>query len=469
MRQLFKIALSFLTIGSVLLFSGCLKGNNPTYKINLEIWGAVDDSQAFDEIVREYKKYNPYVGDVVYRKMVYDDYKKDVVDALAGSQGPDIFLIDNTWLPYFKNKIEPAPDYLLNEAAIQADFVDTVDRDFVSEGKVYALPLSVDSLALYCNRDLFNAKGITSFPKTWLELKEMAKKMTLIDDSGNIKQSGVAMGTAYNINRSTDILSLLLLQAGAEMTDSGRTAATFNEPIFKNGSSVKVGEEAFGLYTQFADSGSPASYTWNPKMHYSVDAFSEENVAMMINYSWQVDALRIKNSKLNFTVVPIPQIENQKPLSLASYVGFAVTKNKIMSDTQTQVATAADYNKLRIHESWQFIKFLTMRNGGSITLMNGLSGSSKAFPVQMDPASDYIKATKRPAARKDLIETQKNEPILGVFALGNLIATSWYQSDPESINAILAEAIDAVNKGENTIYGVLELSAKRITQIMKVK
>lgn len=473
MRSIFKVGLSFLTIGSILLLSGCIKSNSPSYKVDLEIWGAVDDSQAFGKIIDEYKKINPYVGNITYRKMVYDDYKKDVVDALASGQGPDIFLINNNWLPYFKNKIEPAPSYLLNEAGVQASFVDTVDQDFVSEGSVYALPLSVDSLALYCNKDLFNAVGLTSYPTTWEEVKGVVKKLTKIDEVGIIKQSGLAMGTtSRNINRATDVLSLLMLQSGAKMTNEEKNAATFNDPVFKAGNSERVGEEALKFYTQFADSNSPETYTWNPSLHYSVDAFGEDTVAMMVNYSWQTSAVKLKNSKLNFTVVPIPQMPDQKPLTFASYTGFAVTKNKMLPksvNAQNQIPAGSDYNKLRIHEAWQFIKFLTMKNGGTVTLMNAVSGTSKAFPMAIDPASDYLKATERPAARKDLIETQKNIPILGTFALGNLTATSWYQTDPESISAILDESIDAINKGSISPYKALELAAQRVTQLMTGK
>jgi len=472
MKAILKISLSFLGIGSILLLSGCLKTSIPSYKVDLEIWGAVDDSQAFGKSIEAYKKINPYIGNITYRKIVYDDYKKDVIDALASGQGPDIFLINNTWLPYFKNKIEPAPGYLLNEAQIRNDFVDVVAKDFISEGSVYALPLSVDSLALYCNKDLFNKEGFTTFPNTWDEVRGMAKKLTKIDEMGVIRQSGIAMGTtSRNVNRSTDILSLLMLQAGAEMTDERKTAATFNNPIYKNGEAVKVGEDAFKFYTSFADSNSATSYTWNPSLHYSVDAFSEESVAMMVNYSWQAGAVMLKNSKLNFTVVPIPQVPNQKQLTLASYTGFAVTKSKIQpkNNKQTQIPAGSDYNKLRIHESWQFVKFLAMKNGGSVTLFNGISGLSKAFPVAGDPANDYLNATGRPAARKDLIEQQKNVPILGVFATGNLIATSWYQTDPESITAILNDSIDAINKGSLSPYNALEVATQRVTQLMSGK
>jgi len=468
MKNIAKISFSFLALAAVLVLSGCdiLKSNDPGYKINLEIWGPIDDSAVIRDLTEEYRRNNPYVGTINYRKMVYDNYKTDLIDALASGQGPDIFLINNNWLPYFKNKIEPAPDYLVRETDVRDSFVDVVGWEMVADGRVYSLPMSVDSLALFCNKDMFNAAGITSFPSTWEELVEISQKLTHIDNNGNILQSGAALGTAYNINRSTDVLALLMIQNGALMTNAEKTRATFSDPIYQSGGSNKAGESALDFYVRFADINSPY-YTWNSRMHYSVDAFSEESVAMMVNYSWQTGAILLKNAKLNFTIVPVPQFSGQKPANLAYYMGFAVNKNKIPpqagSDDQ---AVPANYNQLRIHESWQLIKYLTMKNNGILTLTNGNTGNSKSFPVKIDPAEKYLTDTGRPAARRDLVEKQKNVPLLSAFASGNLIAQSWYQTDPESTARILEEMIDEINRGSNSIYKALETAEQRVTQIM---
>ena len=37
--------------------------------------------------------------------MLIDQIEKDLVDALAGSHGPDLFMIHSTWLPKHWNKI----------------------------------------------------------------------------------------------------------------------------------------------------------------------------------------------------------------------------------------------------------------------------------------------------------------------------------------------------------------------------
>ncbi|EKE16013.1 MAG: hypothetical protein ACD_11C00054G0003 [uncultured bacterium] len=460
-----KLLLIFAIISPLVLFSGCGK-QNTGYMVNLEIWGLFDSSIVYDEIINQYKKVNPYIGDIKFRKFTPETYKKDLLEALASGQGPDIFLVQNNWLPSFGTKLEPSPEMILNANDIEKNFADVVGRDFVADGKAYAVPLSVDSLALYYNKDMFNAAAITSPPKNWDEFNEAVRKLTKFDSNGNIIQSGAAFGSAYNINRSTDILNLLMLQKGVEMIDGVNMKSKLNVGVVgSDGTVSRAGENALGYYTQFANPSSP-SYAWNNKMHYSIDAFAEGSVAMMLNYSWQINSIKNKNGKLNFGVAPIPQLTENDPANYANYWGYAVAKNKNSTVTiEGQVVQVP--NQIRVHEAWQFLKFLTTKNNNSVHLINAISGVSKDFPISFDPAVVYLKATEKPAARRDIIELQKDDSVIGSFARGNLVAKSWFQADPDAIEKILAEMIDTVNRGGISLYDALTLATNRINDVMK--
>ncbi|HAV11627.1 MAG TPA: hypothetical protein DCX32_03745 [Candidatus Moranbacteria bacterium] len=465
MKNKIKILLSVALLLPVFFFSGCTS-KNTGYLVNLEIWGLFDDSKAYEEIITEYKKINPYVGEIKYRKFTPETYKRDLIDAMASGQGPDIFLIQNTWTPSFGTKIEPAPENILRDSDIRSGFVDVVFNDFVNQEKVYGVPLSVDSLALYYNRDMFNAAGITSPPKTWEEFNEAVRKLTKLDSQGEIVQAGAALGTALNINRSTDILNLLMLQNGVQMTNSQNTKATINVGVVgSDGNVVKSGENSLGYYAQFANVRSPF-YTWNNKQHNSIDAFSEGGVAMMLNYSWQREAIMNKNGKLNFGIAPVPQFNETKPINYANYWGYAVAKNK-NSTVIVEGQTIQVPNQARVHEAWQFLKFLTMKNNGVFKLTNIKSGTSKDFPVAIDPAIVYLKETEKPAARRDIIELQKNDSIISPYAYGNLIAKSWFQADPDGVEKVLAEAIESLNRGNTSLYDALSTATNRIDDLMR--
>jgi multiple sugar transport system substrate-binding protein len=446
--------LTWLLVFSLVVpfFSGC-NDESSGYLMDLEIWGVFDGASDYLEITSEYSKVNPFIGSIKYKKFTIENYKEDLLDALASGGGPDIFMINNSWMPSFENKVSPAPDYLINEQLFLNNFVDVVADDFIGkEGEIYSAPLSVDSLALYYNKDLLNAASISTPPSTWEDVIEVSKKITKVDDFGEIYRSGVAMGTAYNINRSSDIVDLLLFQHGSDMPS--RKDSSFSR-VDNN-----TGSEVLEFYSQFARSSSP-SYSWNSAMHYSIDSFYEGDLAMMLNYSWHIETLKSKNAKLNFAIAPIPQLSLDNPANSANYWSFVVNKNK--KATQREGAAPIG-NEIRVHETWQFLKFLTFKNDGTLSLINAKSGAEKKFGVSIDPAESYMNKSNRPAARRDLIEKQKTDPILGAFAYGNIIAKSWYRKNPDSVENIWAESIESINKGDATAKQAFNLAKGRITE-----
>jgi ABC-type glycerol-3-phosphate transport system substrate-binding protein len=401
----------------------------------------------------EYRKLGGnHIENVTYRKMSEDTYRDDLVRAFAEGRGPDIFMIRNSWLPLFSNLVAPAPEYQTNEKEFRDAFVDVAADDSIIDGKIYAAPLSIDSLALYYNKDIFDAAGITSPPATWDDLLLDAKLLNVVDSYGNIVQSGVALGTAKNINRSTDILLALALQRGAEIRKDG-----FRSEMPVSSESVS---RSLNFYSQFAQIGSEY-YSWSSRQHYSIDAFYEGTLGMMINYSWHADTIRKKNAKLDFAVAPLPQISGSQPSNLANYWTFVVAKNKqvpVVEGNRVPSFPVDKYNLIRTHESWQFLHYFVFPHPSkAIAIRNPLSPNIPAvvMPIQSDPSAAYLEKTGKPAARRDLVEKQKNDQWLSPFAYGNLIAKSWRPGDIEKAEGILAEAIESVNRGENTSQGAL--------------
>ncbi|EKE18555.1 MAG: hypothetical protein ACD_9C00296G0001, partial [uncultured bacterium] len=70
-----------------------------------------------------------------------------------------------------------------------------------------------------------------------------------------------------------------------------------------------------------------------------------------------------------------------------------------------------------------------------------------------------------PAARRDIIETQKEDANLGPFAIGNLIAKHWYQVDPDGVDKIFVDMIESVNRGDVSLHEALALAKNRINYL----
>ncbi|MBU1136915.1 extracellular solute-binding protein, partial [Patescibacteria group bacterium] len=316
---LYGFFIPIFIFGLAAALPGCKE--TPPPEVNLEFWGVYDDSDAYQELIIKFNQEFPRTK-ITYYKKTYETYEKDLLEAMATGRGPDIFMIHNAWLPRYSDKISFAPESIVPIRQFQADFVDVVINDFLFNGSVAALPLSVDTLALYYNRDIFNTAGIPQPPATWSEFLDDVEKITVKDDRDNVILSGAALGTVRNINRSTDILSLLMLQSGLEIFNKESRSATFDEPVSINNERYYAGERALEFYTDFANP-LKSVYTWNNQMHYSADAFYEGKTAAMFNYSYYIPTIRALAPYLNFGVAAMPQIGiSSKSVNYANYWGM---------------------------------------------------------------------------------------------------------------------------------------------------
>lgn len=415
----------FLTV--ILILRGV--GDGTTQSATLQFWGVFDDRASFDKVITDFKAQNTGIK-VLYQMFSYEEYEERLIDALAAGSGPDIVMVHNTWLPKHGDKLKALPatipglkQPLLTVQDYKNSFVDVAYNDFVFKNQIYALPLYVDTLALFYNKDILNSAGISRPPQDWNEFNSDVETLTRLDSKGQIVQSGAAVGTAKNINRSTDILSALMIQTGVRMTDVDNTSASFAGSV----NNTPVGELALKYYTDFANP-SVRNYTWNDAHPYSVDAFIQGKTAMMFNYSHEAGVLKGQASRLNFAVAPMPQVSSTDVKNYANYWGVGV------------IASSKFPN-----EAWKFVAYLASKEG----------------------AQSYLSATLRPSARRDLIELQRNDLDLGVFAVQALSARSWFQIDSTAIESIFANMIDDVNFGRMSVKDSLSNAESRVNVLMQ--
>lgn len=395
--------------------------------VTLEFWSIFDDSTVYQPLLQKYRELYPHIT-INYHKKDITTYEKELVDALAAGRGPDIFSIHNTWLPKHQDKLAPVPAALVTPVRFNEVFVDVAGQDLIDANKIYAFPLSVDSLALFYNKDLFNSAGISRPPITWTEFNAAVEKLTRRDSRNNILQAGAALGTAKNINRSTDILAALMLQSGAKMVSTDKSQAAFDQTLAAGSTSFNPGQQALIFYTNFANPTMKV-YAWNSLQHYSIDAFVEGQAAMMLNYSYQAAVVAARSPHLNFGVSPLPQISaTSAKASLANYWAQAVGRG---SKHQA--------------EAWQFIVWLSSQEN----------------------SREYLKLTKKPASRRDLLDEQKSDALLGVFSQQALYAKSWYEADNLAIEQIFADMIESVVSGRSTADKALRQASEQVSVLMR--
>ena len=425
------IFVSFLIVplffsGSILAaFSPC-KPKAPA-PVTLEFWSVFDDSDTYAPLIAAFQQQYPYIT-VNYHKKNIVSYEQELLDALAAGRGPDIFSINNAWLARYLDKLTPAPESIISLQDFRAALADVAEQDFVLDGKIYALPFSVDTLALYYNKDLLNSAGVALLPTTWDNFNAAVQALVKKNEQGEILRAGTALGTSQNVNRSTDILAVLMLQSGAVMVSPDKTKATFSDAINLGQENFLPASRALAFYTNFANPAKKV-YTWNSSQHYSLDAFAQNEAAMMLSYAYQIPVLRAKAPHLNFGVAPLPQIsQNGLAISYANYWGQAVAKSSANSAA-----------------AWQFIAWLN----------------------QPENSRQYLQVTNKPASRRDLLDEQKNDPQLAVFARQALSARSWWQADNAAIEKIFARMIDSALSSPSLVDSIVKDAETQVSGLMR--
>jgi len=455
----------FLSFLGLLILSGAVCKTTPkelveaTKPVQLVYWRVFDDSDAFGDLIAEYNSLHPNVN-IVYKKLRYEEFEKTLLDALAEDRGPDMFSIQNTWMRGYQSKLLPLPatlsvPYRTIEGTIKKEavwklntikglalkdlrnlFIDQVEQDVYLpqttntgiEYSIYGLPLSIDTMVLFYNKELLNASGIPNPATDWQTFKEHVKKLTRQDSAGNITTAGAALGSATNINRSSDILSLLMMQNGAEMINTNGRATYNTVPAGLEGRSITPGEEALIFYTDYA-SPQKEVYTWNEDMPDSLDAFIQGKTAYYFGYSYDIPTIQSRAPKLQYGITTMPQIQGNKEVNFANYWIEVVSRKTQHSDI-----------------AWDFLQFITSKPENAIK---------------------YLNRTSKPTALRSLIQTQQEDIVLEPFAKQLLTAKSWYKGkDAMTTEKIFQDMILDVLTGNRIPKDALDISVRKVDQTL---
>ena len=404
-------------IGGYFLIRSGLRVTSDTKE--LTIWGPVDNQNVILEMS---KKYTQETGNkVIYQMIDPNNYEQTLINSLAAGTGPDIFYFKNNWLYKHYRIIVPAPTSLFTQTAISDIYAQAVVQNFTSNGYVYAMPLYLDSLAMFYNQELLDQAAIPFPPKTWEELVNITPLVTKKDLSGNILISGVALGTANNVNHSADILSLLFMQSGAPLVTTEPQTNNLKIEFESSGNS-----DALSFYTQFAKPESKV-YSWNERLGNSLDEFAKGKVAIVFGYAQDIKYLRSIAPYFNFKIAPMPQPQNATlRKDYASYWGLAVSKQ---SPNQA--------------EAWNLINYL----------------------MQNDSLQIYSLRTNLPPAKRTLLQALSANPIFDVFNRQSYTALNWYNPDPEKTEIILNQAINDVLKNKMASYEAIRSIENQISRL----
>lgn len=407
--------ITLVLIGSVLMSGlGCrstqvAQQQASVSPVKLEFWTVYDDVDQLKALVARYTAARPYIT-VNIRQLRPEEVYQRLIEELAEDRGPDIISLRNRWLSGLKSKLAAMPAevgdntvqvtgdtfnsktnisvgsrQMITVPQLDREYVRSVKQDVVMDNQIYGLPLSLDTMAVFYNKDILDRASIAEVPKTWKEMQDAVKKITKIDKDGKILQSGVAMGTSGNIPGYDDVLYALFEQSGLRFVDRITGRPRF-QATPASGEDQPAGMSVLDFYTDFAN---PASelYSWNESQQPALDSFTNGSLAFFFGYSYHTAAIRARAPQLNFGVVPLFQFNPENPVNVANYWVQAVTKK-----SKNQEA------------AWGLIDYLAHS------------------PV----TKEYLDKTNRPTALRTYISAQQDNPDLGPFVSQVLVANSWY-------------------------------------------
>ncbi|MFA5128252.1 MAG: extracellular solute-binding protein [Patescibacteria group bacterium] len=432
-----------------------------TKAVSLEYWTVYDDVDQINAQIAKYTASRPYLT-VTVRQLRSDELYDRLVEALAEDKGPDIISINVRDLARFKSKLSAMPPSysdttvttqknIINQVEttvatkslalptafqIGNEYLQTVKKDVIIDNKIYGLPLSLDTMAIYYNKDLLDRAQVAEPPETWTEFQDAVKKISKYNaESGKITQSGAALGSANNIEGVDDILNILFKQNSVSLISSDNRAAFNTVARDSSGANISPAISVMDFYTDFANA-TRDTYSWNESMDNSVDAFVQGKLGFLFGYSYNNAQIKSRAPQLNYGILPMIQLDPDNPVNAANYW------------VQCVVSKSAGQNT-----AWGLINFLSRTSANK----------------------EYLTATARPTALRANVASQKEDVNLQPFVSQLLVAENWYRGNDyagasQALKDMISEWLQVPPKYESKVMQwdqeVLNRAAAKINQTL---
>jgi multiple sugar transport system substrate-binding protein len=301
---MFKRMLSGLS-GAVLALPLAFGTIGSAGAVEIEYWQYFfkERVEAIDALIEKFQAENPDIT-VKHTHFPYAQYRTKVAAAVPAGEGPDIVQLYYGWLKdYLKaDLLLPLPEAQFPAAEIEAEFFPIVGAMKI-DGEYWGVPTAVRSLALFYNKKLFAAHGISAPPKTHAEMLEIARKITERDGAGNLLTAGMtAAPTSQDHHWWRE--GLVRAFGGQPYSDDNRTV-TYNS---------EAGLKALNAYVDLFRADKVTDYGF---MQESQAAFAAGKAGMHIDGSFRLGTFRGVDG-LEWGVAPLPTV-NGVDSNFASY------------------------------------------------------------------------------------------------------------------------------------------------------
>lgn len=311
--------------------------------IDLEYWTWIEDD-AVSKLIKDYEKIYPNVK-IKTVIQPWEDIWTKLPLALKGNNGPALFAGHTT---QHNNLINYMAPYDIPIDELRADFPSV--EPHIIDGKVFYTDSVISTGNIFYNKTLWKEAGLTEndIPKTWDQLREVAKRLTKIDDSGKMTQAGFN----YNGGGGYDALIMAMnYQKGQLLYSEDGKEIAFNNDITKENTKIlvdfyekdKIGSKDFG--------------------DDSTMSFGNGQSAMVYKWGWMAGELSTKYKDLEYGVFATPTFDAETvPFAYDRYNG-EITPGINKNQSKEQQAVAQDFLKYLLAND-KYTKENAFKNSG---------------------------------------------------------------------------------------------------------
>ncbi|UKO99871.1 ABC transporter substrate-binding protein [Nostoc sp. UHCC 0870] len=299
--------------------------------IHLSLWQSINPPPNRDVFEKLVKKFNQTHPDIQVESIfVGQPQLPKILTAVVGNAPPDILSFDPQSTGQFAElgAILPLDDWL-EKFPLKSEVIPNLFEELRLNGQLWSVPLYTANLGIFYRPKLFQAAGITETPKTWEELRQVAKKLTVdSNQDGQPEQYGMLLPLG---KQEWTVFSWFpfLLSSGGEIVTNNRPNLTNQEAI-----------NALQFWQDLMKDGSATLSP--PERGYEEDDFISGRVAMQITGPWTY----IMKSNVDYQVFPMPANTEQATVTATGVL-------YLMKTTPTREQAALKFLEYVLSEEFQ--------------------------------------------------------------------------------------------------------------------
>lgn len=347
-------------------------GEPVTIRVDVQPFASPQTLPRIAELIAEFEKANNIKVELTVS--VNDDpYRVKLLQDVAAGNAADVCFIDGGWLMEFDvlDALVPLDKWFTPE--LQSRFIDFAIEGGTINGELKSIWFHTGSSGLYYRKDLLEEAGYSAPPKTWNELTEMAKKLTVDPNGdGNIDRYGFSYPGQKHVVSTFTMYPFFWGNKGAEMTRDGKVS-------FATGSDKESMLKTLNYLSSLIAEGCVTKDSPSLGFVEIESNFIGDQCAMAILGGWQYATIRENAGeefadKVGIAPLPYPD-ENGVPVACAGGWNMAM----FCKDPAKQEA------------AWKFMEFWTTSEVQKVLTLSGQMSTLKSlYESDADVMADKV-------------------------------------------------------------------------------